>query len=468
LASFLGCTLLVDTSGLSDGANGPNDAGDAGGDDGGRDAAPDGSAPLTTPWLAYGSASGAVFVRTFDASTGTFSPPLPGPTGGFGVVRWVVAKQSPAGPVLGIVDVTPTGTGRLSVFESAGASWTLAFTSSVADTSKRSFDVEVDASGNVMVVYGDGTPAAKYRRRTAGAWSPEQTIATGGTLPILWVELAADPRSQAIGLAYVDAGSNLDGALWTSGGWTAPIQLEGNIPSRDFKCFDLAYERVSGGLLTVWGHLASTADGGNDYFMKWTRTPPGASAFADSPTPELAGKPAGPIRLAPQSGSDQIALAYLEYNCNRASAGCDDFVAGVWTGTAWSALGTLDPNTTTLYGGRSGTMPVGVAWVGGTSTAVAVYHRDLPNEPGLLPFTTFAGGSWSSVDGGMTGPALPARASLAAVSTPLAVLVLIEDTAGQLWGRRFSAQGTWTDTDQGTALATALVSTGGVPFDVAP
>jgi hypothetical protein len=480
-ASLVGCSLIVDTAGLSRGTPGEDGGGDApapGDGLSGLDAptdAPndipgdvpgDGLAAITTPWLAYGTLTGAVSIRVLDKGTGLWSAASPGPSGGFGPVRWIVARQSPSGPVLGIVDVSPMGPGRLSIWENTAGAWTQAFTVPFADPARRGFDIEVDPDGNVMVVYSDGSATARYRRRAAGAWSAEQAIPPYGSLPILWMELAADPRTETMGLAYVDRGSNLAATLWTSSAWNTPVQLEGDITTIDFKCFDLAFERLTGGLLTVWGRSAMV-DGAVDAYLKWTRTGPGANVFDSTAKYQLSGKPAGPLVLAPQPGSDQMAVAYIEYRCNPLQSGCDDFITGVWTGTGWTALGSLDGDTTTLYVGRPGSMPVGVGWLEGAGTALAVYHRDLQSGAGLLPFTSYSGGAWSAISGGATGPSLPQRASFAVVPTPQAAVTLIEDVAGELWSRAYSAQGVWADTDQGSPLGSNLAATQAVPFDVA-
>src|SRR4051794_24305577 len=104
------CSLLVDTDGLSGGAKddaGPgtgsdspfSETGPGAGDGATTDVgtAPGGLGPL---WLAYGTTAGAMGVRQWNDTQ--WSAELPGPTVQ-GAVRWVVAKETPAGSFLAVL-----------------------------------------------------------------------------------------------------------------------------------------------------------------------------------------------------------------------------------------------------------------------------------------------------------------------------------------------------------------------------
>lgn len=466
----LRCALLTDLGDYSSGNTGaPADAGPSA-----DSSSPDSPAPtpevdagkgaLGPLWLAYGTTGGSVKVRRWDDAAAAWSTELAGPDVEGGLVRWVVPKETPSGSFLAVVSGEPNTS--LRVFErTADGTWKLGFSTPMAVKSRRAFDLDYETStGSVVVVYGDATATPKFRRRTAAGWSAEQSGNALGTLPPQWIELARNPLRNELALVLADNGSNLGVSLWNGASWTDVREVEAYLNSADYKCFDAAYDAANGGLLVAWGRTMPT-DGGRLEDMRYLLHPTDGDFGAVSSA--NVGLPPGPIVLAPEPGTSRIALSYVEHNCNKGDDPCDDFVGAVWGGSSFVSNKSLDPDTTTLYQSRPGTMVTSVAWLGNSGVALAAYHRALA-EPGQLAFSRFGAGAWGSVTGAASGPSLPPRASMQLVSASgPSVVALVEDVTGTLWSTAYSETGgggTWRDVSPGGPLATALTPLGGVPF----
>jgi hypothetical protein len=433
------------------------DAGDAGG----------GLGPI---WLAAGTSAGAVSIRTWDTGASAWSAPLAGPDVGGAAVRFVVARETPRGSIVAIsTDAVGGGMPLLTVFERApDGSWKSAFSTSIPDSTRRSFDMEVfEKSGDVLIAYADTTTTTpKFRLRSTAGWSSAASTSVTLASAARWIELAASPTMDEMTMILGDGGDNLFAVTYLGGAWLASDFLDGHLNVIDFKAFDVAYEGMTGNAVLVWGRDNRFLDAGDVGQMRYALKPSGTAAFGAF-QPGLSGKPPGPVVLKSEPGTNRIALSYLEYNCQRTSDTCDDFIAGVWTGSVWNPLTSLDPDTTTLYFNRPATAPTGLAWVTG-GLAVAAFHRDITG--GSLAFTRLSGSTFDAVAAATTTPALPARASMVLLgASSSTLLALVEDVAGELWCKGFTpggATGTWSDVDKGTPLATGLVASNGVPFGV--
>lgn len=465
-AVLLQCSLLVDTDGLS---GGPVDGGfDALGLETGADGPSD--APITNEafgpiWLAYGEVSGAVHVRSWNAETAQWSAEQPGPNVG-ATVRWVVPKQTPDGSFLAVV--SEGASSKLDVFQrAADGSWTLGFSQPMPIVERRAFDIDYETSSHaVIVAYGDATPQVKVRRLSGGAWSPETALKESGTLPPQWVELARHPLSNEASVVYADDGSNLFTARWDGQAWADTSYIEGHLNSLDWKCFDAAYENISGNLLITWG-WKQPYDGGEDTSLRYVVRTSGGALSAPKSVSE--GRIPGPMTLVPEPGTKRILLSYVEYACNAYDEDCDDFGVMLWDGAS-IVPHVIDEDSTTRYGQRPSTAITGAAWLGATGHAIAAYHRDLA-DPGQLAYASFDGSDWTAPRGAAAPPALGPRASMQLVSVPGdRGVAVVQDTAGKLWSKAYletDGTGTWSDVAGGVPLASSLLTPGAVPFGVA-
>jgi hypothetical protein len=449
-----GAVVVMGGEGGADASN-VSDGGDAGG----------GLGPI---WLAAGTTSGAMSVRTWDTGATAWSAPITGPNVGGATVRFVVARESPLGSFIAVsTDAVGGGTPLLTVFERApDGSWTSAFSTGIPDATRRSFDMEVLKSGSVMVAFTDSTSTPKFRVRTASGWSTAASTTIAAGSPGKWIELASSPTGEEMTLIMADGGDNLFAATYAGGAWLAQDFLDGHLNEIDFKAFDVAYEGTTGNAVLVWGRDNRFLDAGDVGQSRYATKPPGTASFGAFQQ-VVSGKPPGPVVLKSEPGTNRIALAYLEYNCQRSSDVCDDFITGVWTGSQWSPLGSEDQNTTTLYVNRPASAPTGLAWLT-AGTAIAAFHRDVTG--GSLAYTRLVDTTFDPVAAATTNPALPARSSIVLMSAPSSTLLaLVEDVAGELWCKGFTqagVAGTWSDVDKGVPLVQGLVASNGVPFGV--
>jgi hypothetical protein len=364
-------------------------------------------------------------------------------------VRWLVSAVSGSEEFLAVASGSQGNMG-LDVLRRVGANFATEVTvATQPDPAKRGFDLAMEgSSGNALLVYADGSNRPRYRERTSAGWSADRSVfgAAPGSGTVKWVQLAASPRSDEITLLYADSGSNLFAAVWSGAAWTlaSPSPLDTNLNTPDFQDFIGAYESVSGDLMVAWG------TGPDLLSLYWSAKPAGQTVFAPRTNDRQLNKP-GPMSIASEPGSDRIALAYVEHTC---VDGCDDFAAAIWNGTSLTQQKTLNPDVVTLYGQRPGSMPVGVSWVGTTGEAIAVYAHG-GSGVSWARFRNSSG--WVLQSDAVTNPALPEKADFALLSIPSrgAVLVLVEDVSGALWGKLW--QGTsWLDTEGGAPLATGL------------
>ena len=73
---------------------------------------------------------------------------------------------------------------------------------------------------------------------------------------------------------------------------------------------------------------------------------------------------------------------------------------------------------------------------------------------------------WSAVSGATTSPPFGPRASMQLKTVPGSrVVSVVETVDGKLWSKTYASAG-WTNSDNGTPLATNLASTSAVPFGI--
>jgi hypothetical protein len=477
-----GCSALTSFSDFTGGA--PNDAAsgsaaDASSVDGATNDAGDaslakdtgspveaGSTGLGPLWLASGTSTGTVTVRTWSSTSNAWSAPLAGPViAGGGAVHWIVARETKYGSMLAIALTPPAAAfPNLYVYERhADGTWTLGFMVALTNTAWRAFDMEVlSQSGDVIVAYADDSNTPQYRVRLAAGWGVKSGIGTAAPSYVQWIELASNPVADEISMLFVDIVNTMLAATYVDGAWSSGGQLETQLNAQGFKAFDLAYENGTGNAVAVWGRDTHVSDPDAGPGVTPFSKKGNGSAIWSTSSVLLDNIPAGPVVLRTEPGTNRIALSLLEYDCNRTDAGCDSYIAGVWSGSAWGSVAVLDSDTTTVYGYRRGTAPTGIAWLG-SGNAIGSYHSDLA-DGGSLAYTELTGTAFGPVAGAITSPPLPPRASMQLVSAPgPSVLALVQDINGQLWCKAF-ANGTWHDVDNGTPLDKGLLGIDAVPF----
>lgn len=115
--------------------------------------------------------------------------------------------------------------------------------SSVSSSSYECFAAACEAnSGTGLVAYGEASSNyVKYRVWTGSAWGSEQTGPNVGAIP-RWVQLAADPNSDAIMCAVLDSNEDINAAAWNGSSWGSVHELETSACWTQCRAMDVAYE----------------------------------------------------------------------------------------------------------------------------------------------------------------------------------------------------------------------------------
>lgn len=180
--------------------------------------------------------------------------------------QWIQHRFLPNGGELIVTQETNTSKMQINAMQRSGNTWSLAWSedgTGSEDWSKRTFDVEVEAvTGNAMVVFADGDENPGYRYWNGTQWSSAADV-FGTSAPdsdlVEWVDLAADPSSRKIGLAYSDdeSNQNLHAILWNGTSWdeagTEFDTLETNLQTTGRKSFGVEFESNSGDMFVAWG-----------------------------------------------------------------------------------------------------------------------------------------------------------------------------------------------------------------------
>jgi hypothetical protein len=183
-----------------------------------------------------------------------------------------------------------------------------------------------------MLAYGEGvTQTPQYRMWNGTAFESELSAnSVGGTIE--WLRLKASPRIDQYALIAADTGDdinmqiygNLSGIMCWSNGTSCGdvIEFETVSAITDYLKADVAYEQLTGRIMTVYVDTSSTPDVAR--YRMWD----GTSWTAETTVPQtrLAGN-IEQVRLAERSNSSEIALVLTDVN--------DDATIIIWNGTAW-------------------------------------------------------------------------------------------------------------------------------------
>lgn len=238
-------------------------------------------------------------------------------------IQWMVVRSSP-NTVEKIMGFVVASTNTLHITTWNGVSWTENWNTILADSDTRRFDIAYEAtSGDVIVVFGDITGnQLKYRDRVGGSWNPAGDVGAPLTNVPLHVVAKSNPNNDDIMVGVIDNSTILYGMRWngSTNAWgdrqtttTAPF-------SRNYPCFDFAFERGTGDALLIW------ASGSKSLMYKkfttsWQAEQTAYTGLADN------------IRWVVAEGnrrnlsSNEIAVGM--------SSNSNDLEFGAWTGTSW-------------------------------------------------------------------------------------------------------------------------------------
>jgi hypothetical protein len=435
--------------------------------------------------LYYGDGTaGMPKTRQYDGGTETWS--IESPTSATGdTVKWTVAEASPTSKEELVAVLTETGGAAvdLQMLRWDGSAWTTDWTDGVntvsfADIDKRSFDVAYEqSSGNALVVYADDDTNPMYRTWDGSTWSGPTAVfgAAPGTGNVLWVELVSKPGSDEIALVYSDANMKAYSVIWDGTSWGTPQHLTSasDLPPQaiDFKAFDAAYEQTSGNLLVTWSRTdvgASNSNFGIEY-----ATYDGATWTAHPYYALVTGRVAQ-LDLAAEPGGDRIALSGMDVDGNT-RFGLDMWLGGGAAGS-WAVGGLNEFETeaagnhieAAYSGGNTGTAWTGVGWVGTSGEAVAVYS-DPTGDQGVINWAKWDGAAWA-VQGDINIPGsatnLIRSVQIKSFESQNKLMAVFSDDQNDLYAATYDGT-TWTVTEAGGALETALSDGYTVNFDFA-
>lgn len=279
--------------------------------------------------------------------------------------------------------------GKLYVNCFDGTNWTQDWSVviGVGTTRTRPFDIAYEnTSGKAVVLYSTNvatTNELNFRTKLgtsacgganwsgATAFNPVRTTAA-----VSWVKMTSNPTvgNNLIAATWVDWQKDLSGAIWNgttfgnemiSVGETKIEAINTGVSFPDVESFDLAYESLSGDLMTIWGTSTGTnrINGvryrlctGNSSTCTWgnVTTPP---TFADDATN---------LDLSANPNSDEMVFASI------GNAG-SDLQVGYWSGSAWTNTANRDTSTRIPL---AGTKLVATGWLnsGATKRSIVVYN----------------------------------------------------------------------------------------------
>jgi len=348
----------------------------------------------------YGLSSDTMpYAKAYDAGTNSFMATTTTVTGGAAIQSVIKSSPNAFEMVAGYVNAS----GVLQVMCFDGVTWSNEWSVTVGGTgTTRRLDIAYETStGDVMILYSTNTGTTNelaYRTKSGSAgcgtanWSSATNLDPVRTSGIVqWVKIASDPRatSTLMTAIWADANSDLSAMTWSGSAWgnehTAALEtaLEVATAAQDVESFDVAYEAQSGDVMVVWGSGGNASSNGAYYGVctggtascTWGSIRTAMPTFTDDATH---------MSIAADPLSDQILYA------STGNAGAD-LQGGVWSGSAWTNVETVDASGNTVAYGRR---QVGTAWLnnGGTKRGIVTYADSASNA---IDWVVIDGTTWT-------------------------------------------------------------------------
>jgi hypothetical protein len=323
-----------------------------------------------------------------------------------------------------------------------------------AGTNFRFADIEYErVSGNLIVVYSNGSASPQYRIRynSNKSLSSQMSISVARTSAIIeWVGLVQHPFNNEIAFAYSDATDDLNALKWNGSAWTSePASiLEANLPATDFKGFGIAYEQKSGDILLMWGR-AAVAD--LYYSISLNGSTTWSAAAARTQFAEIGDF----VDLGADPTSNFICIQEKD-------EAADDIHNGIWNGTGFLAVGNNDASS---YSATPPAITLDCAWLGDSRRAVSLYS-DVVAGNTVVDWASYAvsTNTWTVQTDWTPNPAMGSDLNIRGFSFPNSSLnkslFIIGDINSDLWAKTvsYSAAFSWANTEGGSALETSLSS----------
>lgn len=411
-------------------------------------------------------------------STRAFMPLLVGVSGNY-VIRTSPTKKE------AIVGVS-TDTGNLYIYCYNGVTWTQDWSVGVGGSATtRRFDIAYETnSGDAVVLYSTNTATTNELafRTKAGSnacgsanWAAATNFNPQRTSGLIsWVKLYSNPiaSSNLIGALWVDWDKDLSGAIWngtafanemTTVGETKIEAINTGASFPDVEAFDLAYESVTGDLMTIWGTSSGT-DGINGVRYRLCSGNLATCTWGSVTIPPTWADDATNLDLSADPNSDYMVFASI------GNAGAD-LQIGFWGGVGWTNTANVD---ITSQAPLAGTKLVATGWLnnGATKRSIVAY-----NDAGATGISYYTGnlGVFTSQPAFIVTPRFANPQKWYEIATnPLSkdqLMLVVSDNGNDLFTKRLVmsavAAFTWTNSGGGTAVELNLGNSLVKPFGFA-
>jgi len=336
--------------------------------------------------LVYGSgATTTPYWRSYTTSSNSFStkstlPALSGSPRNF-IIRTSPTQNE---AIVGI----STNTGSLYIYCFDGTTWTQDWSTTIGGTATtRRFDIAYEnTSGNAVVLYSTNTAstnelAFRTKPGSIGCGSANWSSATNfdpvrTSNLISWVKMTSNPTSSSnlIGAIWADWNKDLSGAIWNGTTFinepstameTSLEAINTGTTFPDVDSFDLAYESLSGDLMTIWG-ISTGTNGTNGVRYRLCTGNSSSCTWGSITTPPTWIDDATNLDLSANPNTDEMVFASI------GNAG-SDLQTGYWSGVGWTNTANRDTSAQTPL---AGTKLVTTGWLtsGATKRNIIIYN----------------------------------------------------------------------------------------------
>ncbi len=340
------------------------------------------------------SGSSTLKYRKYSSLTSSWSSELDTGISFSGTVRWIVLKSVPVirdVMVAGVLD--SNNVLKFLKYDGVSDSWSdITPTPSPAPGNSlyRNFDIAVEQnSGRVLIVYYNGTAGrVSYAvwSSTSNSWviTPTSLAMASLTGQIYWVRTKPMTGTNRIGLAVLDANSDISAAIWNGSLWIDNVNLTLSAAIATEEDFDIAWESLTGDLLAVWGTGTTTN------YRKWYSTGTWGGTLAG---PNIANT-ANWIRLCSSPLSNRIGFTSL--------GGLNYWHVAVWRpggSEGWSTLPTADTAMS-----ANDKRITDCAWQSKTERLLIIAVDDLGTYDNQFDWITWSNGTWNPASPSVATP----------------------------------------------------------------
>ena len=160
-----------------------------------------------------------------------------------GTVRWVKLSENPKSDEIALITLDNNNTLTGHIWN--GSEWgnRHVLEPNTLLSTRQCFDAEYEQErGRLIVAYNDGTNVPKYSIWNGSEWFAQASaINIGGQAQ--WVRLVPDWGNNTLMLGTLDNRRDINMQLWNGSQWMNQAELDNDVQTNAYRCFDMAYER---------------------------------------------------------------------------------------------------------------------------------------------------------------------------------------------------------------------------------